>query len=292
MAEKYLIYEKDPAKKIARIIFNRPEKLNAATSADWEEVRDKVKEAERDEEVKVLILKGAGSCFGSGHDVDNLGPHHGWGAPGERRPSQRRRLLFDRHIFWGKDGLGQTILYCDKPTIAQVHGYCYGGHHEVAIACDLTIAADNALFTHPGYRYIGPLGEIVLFIHTMGVKKAKEMMLTGTPLDAKLAVECGLANKVVPLDKLEAEVNKLAETISQQPFDALVMGKSFFELALDIIGVGAGYTAGYITHTLQTNIRYESDEFNLFREKRKAGVKAAVKAREARFADTPLISKE
>jgi enoyl-CoA hydratase len=288
MRESYIIYHKDPEKKIATITFNRPEKLNAATTADWEEVKQKVIEAEQDEEVKVLIFKGAGRCFGSGHDVNNLGPHHGWGGPGDPRPSIRRRLSWDKHVFWGKRGLTQTILTCDKATIAQVHGYCYGGHHQLAIACDLVIASEDALFTHPGYRYIGPLGEITLYFLTMGVRKAKEMMLTGIPLTAQEAFQCGLINRVVPADKLEEEVNRIAETIALQPFDAIVMGKAFFEAALDVLGAGAGYTVGYIGHTLQTNIHYEPGEFNLFRSRREKGLKGALKEREARFRDAPL----
>ena len=244
---------------------------------------------EEDDNIKVLIFKGAGRCFGTGHDVADLGPHHGWGGAKDPRPSQRRRMKFDKHVFWGRDGIGQRVLYLDKATIAQVHGYCYGGHHELAVACDITIAAEGSVFTHPGYRYIGPLGEIVLFMHTIGVKKTKELMLTGTPLDATTALQYGLVNKVVPPDKLEEETLKVAETITQQPADAIFMGKAFLELAQDIMGVGAGYTAGYITHTLQTNIHYEPGEFNLFRAKASKGVKGAIVERETTFGGAPLV---
>ena len=139
-----------------------------------------------------------------------------------------------------------------------------------------------------GYRYIGPLGEIVLCMLTMGVKKTKEMMLTGTPLSAVEAERCGLINRVVPLEQLEAEVDKLTSTIALQPFDAIVLGKANFELAMDIVGVGTGYTAGYISHCLQTNIQYGPDEFNLFKAKRGKGVKGALLEREERYASTRL----
>ena len=287
----YCTCEVNRQAKIATITFNRPEKLNAAATADWNELKEKVTQAEQDDDVKVIIFKGEGRCFGTGHDVVDLGPHHGWGKPDDRRPSQRRRLQFDNAVFWGKRGLLQTILYCDKATIAQVHGYCYGGHHEIAMSCDIVVASDDSQFTHPGYRYIGPLGEIALCMLTMGVRKTKEMMLTGIPLTAKDAEECGLINKAVPMDQLEAEVNKLAETIARQPFDAIVIGKANLELAMDVLGVGAGYTAGYVTHTLQTNIRYEDDEFNLFRVRKEKGLKGAFMEREARFSDTPLMKK-
>lgn len=282
----YCLYEKDKDRKIATITFNRPEKLNAAVTDQWVEIRDKVIEVSADEDVKVLIFKGAGRCFGTGHDVADLGLHHGWSNdPKARRPSIRRRLQFDNNIFWGRQGLAQIIYSCPKATIAQVHGYCYGGHHELALNCDLVIASEDAQFTHPGYRYIGPLGNIALFIQTMGVRKAKEMMLTGRYLSAEEAAQCGLINKVVPAGLLEEEANKTAELIARQPFDAIVMGKSFFELALDMMGAGPGHTAGYITHTLQTNIRYEDDEYNLFRAKKEKGLKGAFAERESHYKD-------
>ena len=283
----YCIYELDRDKKRATIIFNRPEKLNAATAADWQEVTARVMEAEADEDVKAIVFKGAGRCFGTGHDVADLGPHHGWDAS-QRRPSQRRRLRFDDNIFWGRRGMCQTILYCDKVTIAQVQGYCYGGHHELALACDIVVGSEDSQYTHPGYRYIGPLGEIVLCMLTMGVRKTKEMMLTGTPLSAAEAERCGLINRVVPFDQLERTVDELVSTIALQPSDALVLGKANFELALDIAGVGTGYTAGYVTHCLQTNIQYAPDEFNLFKAKRAKGVKGALMEREERYTSAQL----
>ena len=120
-------------------------------------------------------------------------------------------------------------LLRQKATIAQIHGYCYGGHHELALVCDIAIASEDARLTHPGYCYIGPLGSIVLFMHTVGVRKVKEMVLTGTPLNAQEALDCGLINRMVPLDKLEEEMDKVAQTIAQQPFDAIVIGKANFE---------------------------------------------------------------
>lgn len=279
---EYAIYQKDPKRRNATVTFNRPEKLNAIRTSDYKEVRAMVQDAIWDEDIKSIVFKGTGRCFGSGHDVSDLGPHHGWGEE-DRRPSQRRRLFVDKHIIWGHDGLMQTIYRCDKPTIAQVHGYCYGLHFQLALACDLVVCAEDARFTHPGFRYIGPLGEIALAINTIGVKKTKEIMLTGLALDAQEAKEAGLANKVVPMDRLDAEVERLVSILSQQPLDALTMGKANLELAMDIMGVGAGYTAGVATHVWQTNIRYEPDEFNLFQEKSRAGASDAIRKRDRRY---------
>jgi enoyl-CoA hydratase len=263
--------------------------LNSWTSDDWQEVRKTITEAENDDNVKTIVFKGAGPAFGTGHYIPDIEKGHGWTSqPKGRRPSQRQRLFHDRNLALGAQSLMYGVLYCYKATIAQIHGYCYGGHIEFAANCDISIASEDALFTHAGYRYIGPMGNIAYLILTMGAKKVKEMMLTGIPLTASEAFQCGLINRVVPRDKLDDEVDKIADAISAMPIDAIVMGKANFDLAMNILGVSAGQSAAYITHTLQTNIRYEPDEFNLFKSRRDKGVKGAIADREAKFSSSLL----
>lgn len=283
--EHWVLFEKNKEKKIATITFNRPEKLNAINLEMWDRMNKLLQDAEVDDDVKVIIIKGNGRAFSSGHDVAELGFMHGYGTgqAGERKPSQRQRIFVDGNHFWGKRGWCQTLLTCKKSTIAAVQGYCYGGGLQVALECDVCIAAEDALFTHPGWRYIGPTTDVWLLLQTVGIKKAKEMMLTGTPVDAPEALRVGLVNKVVPLDKLEAETLKMAETMSMLPADGIVLGKVQFEAALEAMGLGSGYTAGYILHTLQTSIRYEPGEFNLFKERRNKGVKGAIVTRESHY---------
>ena len=285
MEEQWVLFEKDKERKIASITLNRPETLNACNLAMWDRINHLVQEVDEDEDVKVLIFKGRGRCFSSGHDVSELGYMHGYGSGehGERRPSQRQRIFIDCNHFMGKRGWCQTILDCKKATIAQVHSYCYGGGLNIVLESDLAVAAEDSLFTHPGWRYIGPSTDVWLMLETLGLKKAKEMMLTGTPINASEALECGLVNKVVPLDKLEEETMKLAETMASLPFDGIVIGKVQFEAALEAMGMGSALTASYILHCLQTGIRYEPGEFNLFRERREKGVKGALVSREKHY---------
>jgi enoyl-CoA hydratase len=168
LEESTVKYRKIPKRRVAYIIFDRKEALNAMTFADERSVREMVAQSERDEEVKVLIFKGEGPCFGTGGHVATLGPNIGFGKSGaERRPSQRSRLLNDKNTGWGFNGSHQVILRCAKPTIAQVHSYCYGAHFHTALCCDFIIAAQNAVFGHPGYRYIGPMYTQVLCILTI-----------------------------------------------------------------------------------------------------------------------------
>lgn len=283
--EQWVLFEKDKEKKIASIILNRPETLNACNLAMWDRINNLVQEVEGDEDVKVLIFKGRGRCFTSGHDVAELGYMHGHGSgkSNERSPSQRQRLWVDCNHFMGKRGWCQTILNCKKATIAQVHSYCYGGGVNIVLESDLAVASEDSLFTHPGWRYIGPTTDVWLMLETLRIKRAKEMMQTGIPINASQALEYGLVNKVVPLERLETETLKLAETIASLPFDGIYIGKVQFEAALEAMGMGSALTASYILHCLQTSIRYEPGEFNLFRERRDKGIKAALVSRERHY---------
>jgi enoyl-CoA hydratase len=293
MKKAYCDLKINEKRKIATITFNRPEKLNAISLEGIDEWRMKMQQAETDENVKVIILKGAGRCFGTGFDAAEIGPHIGIGKPGERRASQRQRLLAMGKVHYGVTGYCNLPYFILKPVVAQVHGYCYGGHFEIATACDITIASDDAKFTHPGYRMIGPLpdGMVTLFL-TIGVKRTKELMFTGKSLSAQEALAYGLVNKVVPSDKLDDAVNETVETIVKQPFDGLVMGKANFQMALDFAGAGHCMTAGYMAHTWQTNIRYEPDEFNLVGARGKKGLKAALEEREKLFGNSRLSDKK
>lgn len=287
-----ILLEKNKEKKIASIILNRPEKLNAATVKMLDEINEIVQKLEEDEDVKVIIFKGYGRCFSSGLDLTDLGFAHGFGTgqPGERRPSQRQRLQTDGPHFLGRRAFTQTILCCKKATIAQVHGYCYGSGFQIAMECDVVVAAEDTLFTHPGFRYIGPTTDVWLFLLNAGLKKGKEMMLTGKPMTAREALDAGMINKVVPMEKLEEESWKMAEAMAQLPMDGIVLGKVQFEAALEAMGLGSAYTAAYLLHTLQTNIRYEPGEFNLFRERRNKGIKGAIVSRESYYDSNPLAT--
>ncbi len=286
--QPYCIYEVDREKGIARITFNKPEKLNATDAEDFKELTQRTLEAGNDRDVKVVIYKGAGRCFGSGADATKMIIEHDTVRPGERKLGQGRRLIELKYSY-GRRGFNQAVHYCPKVTIAQVHGYCYGGHFQFASGCDIIVASEDATFTHPGYRYIGPMGEdMILLMLKMGVAKLKEMMFTGRALDAQEALQCGLINKVVPLDKLEEETNQMAEQITLQAADSLVIGKANFASALAIAGVQAMASAGTVGHVWQHMMRTEPGEFNLVRIGKEKGLKAAIQAKEKRWMGSPI----
>ncbi len=279
----YCLYEVDKEKRIATLTFNRPEKLHALVPMDdLEEVISRLYEADRDDNVAVVVMKGSGRAFGAGYDIDAVRSRRGFSE--DKRPPQRRRY-WGVDEWWGRRGILQKILTCDKVTIAQVHGYCYGGHFEMMCACDLAIASEDALFTHPGYTYLGIEGPIPLYVLMIGWRRVKEMMLLGDPLNASEAKEFGLVNRVVPLSKLEEEVAKVAGTIAGRPLDGIVMGKKEFQLAMDIMGLSAGYDLASISHTLMSNLKFGPGEFNLMREIKDKGRTGMYSARDKRYRD-------
>ena len=280
---KMVLYEKDPAKHVARIIFNRPERLNAVPVAALELVGDYVKEAEVDDDIKVIIFKGNGPCFGTGGDAAELGYYIGYksGTTAEerRRPSQRQRVLPDRNIVFG--AFEKTIMECVKATICQVHSYCYGGHVQIALASDIVIASPDAQFTHPAFRYLGPSPQdMYLWIETIGIRKMKEIMLTMRPLRADEAEQCGMVTKVVPSDELEQWVNDYAEAIAVMPLDAIVMGKATMQLAMEARGKGVGSMCGWVGHGWSTNLRFEPGEWSFVKARRDKGLAQALKERD------------
>lgn len=286
----YCLYEVNKEKKIAYITWNKPEKYNMADAEENMQIVRAIQRASDDPDVKVIIFKGAGKHWSSGADV-NIIINDDTIKPGEKaRPrSQGFRIVELRQNAYGRRGYNQTMHNCPKITICQVQGYCYGGHFQLASGCDFIVASEDAKFTHPGYRYIGPMGEdIVLMILKIGLTLTKEMMYTGRGLSAQEALQAGFVNKVVPLDKLEEETNKLADLVLLQASDSLYIGKQNFNAAISLMGKQAMATIGTNTHVWAHMMRSEPDEYNLVREGRKHGAKAALESKKDRWKSSPL----
>lgn len=287
MDYQYIIYEKN--ENIARITFNKPEKLNTfnfiGKGEDAQELYNALDDAAKDDDIKVVILKGAGRAFCVGHDLTKVGFVYGMGTgqPDERRPSQRIRLHMD------KGGLCDDFLSLflhPKITIAQVHGHCIAGGLILALLCDLTVAAEDAQIGHTEQR-LGFAGSgiptVEILIATVGLKRALDLLVTGRVINGKEAAEIGLVTKAVPYEKLEEEVNKLSQAACLLPRDGIAIGKAHRHLAYESMGLIKGFAHGYITHTLFTNLRWESDEYNFFKERRDKGAKTAFHGRDDRY---------
>lgn len=197
---EFILYEK-PEDGIARITLNRPEVLNALHIPMVEELYSAAEDAATDDAVVVLIYRGAGRSFCAGRDLKYSGTlqtqdSEGWFA-------WRRQ--------W--KGIGEQTWLHPKVTIAQVQGHAVGGGHDLAVASDITIAAEDARFGFPEARYGASHGDTHIWNWLMGPKKTKEYMFTGRLFGAQEALMFGLINQVVPVEHLEKTTLELARDV-------------------------------------------------------------------------------
>lgn len=283
---KHLIYEKNED-GILNLTLNDPKTLNALSWKDedsliWE-LFDAVDRAGEDDDVKVIVIKGAGKAFSSGHNLNEVGVVYGFGTKKEDehvRPSQRVKLSFDRKVWW--DGW-PTVFYSKKPTIAQVHGYCLGAGCYLSIFCDMTVASEDAVFGFPENRLGGAITFWQHMVFLVGYKHTSELIFTGNRIPAEEALRIGLINRVVPREKLGEVTEKLAKEVTLVPKDAMAIAKSFQHLSYDSMGITQGFSQGYFGHSFMTNQKYDKGEFSFFRERRDKGAKEAFHERDARF---------
>ncbi len=293
MADEVILEKDGP---IARLILNRPEKHNALRFAGLDELVEALHEAEDDDEIKVIILKGRGPSFCAGHDYDDAVRAYGLardssantqeGELGEseqkaQRPSQRSRLQRDRKLAENY----MAFQYSVKPIIAQVQGYCIGAGMYLVELVDLAIAADTAKFSHAEQRLglAGNTWQLNAQILMYGPKKAREVLLLAEEFDGQGAAELGLVNRSVPEGELESTVESWASKVARHPKDALVMGKAVHQMALDDLGYSQQFWRGYVGHSLSTNIKFDPEDYNFLRERSQRGVRDAFHGREDHF---------
>ena len=261
-------YERRDA--LAVLTLNRPEKLNAINTAMIDGLHRALDTAEADEDVRVVILAGAGRAFSSGFDLDME-------TGGEERPDAlavRRALENDFRIimrFWD----------CPKVTVAAVHRYCLGSAMELAVACDLTIAADDCVFGAPEVRF-GSGIVAMLLPWLVGPKRAKQLLLTGEDrLPAAQALQMGLVSQLVPSNRLMDEALELGRRIAANDRLAVSLTKQAINRTLDVAGMRqALLQALELDVIIETSETAESREFNVILKR--DGAKAAIAWRSAR----------
>ena len=271
-----IIYEVERGR--ARITFNRPEKLNALSIQLQQELNHALWEADNDNRVHTVILRGAGRAFSAGYD---LTPR----SPVERDPDDTTRTgtTFDDDAWRMEQGqrLRMAIFDMHTPVIAQIHGYCVAGGTDVALLCDMIIAADDTLIGFPPARAQGALPNN-MWLYNVGPQWAKRLMLSGDFVTGADAAKIGLVLKAVPLDLLEQEVEGLADRLAMIDTELLSANKRIINIGLEIMGA----------RTLQ-RIATENDarahlapsvaEFGA--RSREHGLKAALQWRDTKFGD-------
>jgi enoyl-CoA hydratase len=252
---------------MAHLTLNRPDKLNAISAAMVAGLHRALDEAEGNAQVRVITLRGAGRSFCSGFDLAELQP--------DAAQSEMRRVLeADFEIimrFWNSP----------KPTICAVQGYALGGGFELAMACDMTIAAEGALFGEPEPRFGSGIVALLL-PWVSGPKQAKEMLLFGNDrVGAVQAREMGLVNRVVPGDALLPELIAAAGRCALLDAEAVRLTKVAINRSYSLMGLERALRQALeLDLQIETTETPESKSFRdiLARE----GVKAAIAWREAR----------
>ena len=282
-AYKNIIYEKKPP--IAYITLNRPEKVNALSIELQREVRDALEDAGwEDDEIRVIVVKGAGRGFSAGYDISGGG---GDAANAVQRHDRNFvRKGFDATSFW------DVFWGNKKPIIAQVHGFCLAGGCATACFCDLCICSEDALFGAPEIRFGGPYMPAV-WPWILGPRKTRELLYTGNLMDAQEAWRLGLVNKVVPKDKLDEEVNKLAQTISKVPAACIEYSKKLVNMAYELMNIRLAMERSSELEAMVAASPESSPEIAEYqRIRREQGLKAALAWSSARFAEEDAWFKE
>ncbi len=237
MADSCLVVEVERGR--ARITLNRPEKRNALSTQLLEELHDALWDADADREVHSVIVRGAGKSFCAGYDLaERAEPRESRrSSPKARDPRRTQVRSFDDDA-WQMERtqrLRMALFDMHKPVIAQVHGHCLAGGTDVALLCDMVIAADDATFGFPPARDLGALPNN-LWLYNVGPQWAKRLTLTGDTVTGKEAAQIGLVLKSVPPEYLEAEVEGLADRMALIDPDLLAANKRIINLGLELMG--------------------------------------------------------
>lgn len=275
MEYEFAMFDKEG--QVAYITLNRPGKMNSFSEGVQRDLKVALTEAETDDDVKVIVFRGAGPCFSAGAPLDEVGYSYGMKTPkpGEKPPKvpQRVRIKFDRDLFLE---LFRRILLCRKITIAQLHGYCLGVSFTLVMHCDLLIASEECKLGHVEERLgLGGMTISPMMVHRCGMTKALDLCLTGKMITAQQAADYDLINRVVPRENLEQEVRELANGLALYPKDGIALGKATREMLYETMGVTRGLFDHAIMHSFQTNRVYDKDEHNFFKNRRDMGVKGA-----------------
>ncbi len=247
-----------------RLTLNRPAKLNAIDHELREALTAAITAASTDERVRAIVIAGAGRAFCSGYDLSEGQPLDTWG--------WRRVLAEDVEATL-------AIWRCPKPVIAQVHGYALAGGLELAMACDLIVAAEGSQLGEPEIRF-GSAPVTLLMPFLVGQKVTRELLLTGDLIDAARAERIGMVNRVVAPDRLEAEVDALADRLARVPDDVMAPTKAMLNRAMEAAGFLAAVESGLDLQSI-INMSETSRAFDAV--VRSDGLKAALAWRDRRY---------
>ena len=263
----------------ARITLNRPEKRNALSFALLSELSEALWDADADREVHAVILRGAGTCFSAGYDLTETAPRAGKRGGASYRGG--RSIDDDIWQLERSQRLRMAVFDMHKPVLAQVHGHCLAGGTDVALLCDMVIAADDARFGFPPARDLGALPNN-MWLYNVGPQWAKRLTLTGDTITGVEAAQIGLVMKSVPPDLLEAEVEGLADRLALVDADLLAANKRIINLGLELMGAR---TLQRLAAENDARGHLAASARGFMKTAAEKGLKTALNERDAKFGD-------
>ena len=260
-----------PAPHVQRLTLNRPDKRNALNHPLRGAILEALRAGDADDDIRVQIVRGAGSCFSAGYDL-------GGGNEGQDMPwfTAAGDGQWPRHVTEGWMGIWDLA----KPVIAQVHGYCLAGGSELATGCDLVYVAEDAKMGYPAVRFGVP--DMQFHAWFLGMRAAMEMMVTGDSISGTEAVRLGWANRAFSADELDERVVEIASRIALVPPDIAQLNKRTVHRAMEIMGLRTAIRSG----TEICALGIEQDSFKKFvDEELPKGLTQALQKRDEPFGD-------
>jgi enoyl-CoA hydratase/carnithine racemase len=257
-ASELLLTSRD-ARGVVTLTLNDPARFNALGADMLAALQQTLDALVGDDGVRVVVLAGAGKAFCAGHNLKDMAAH----------PD----LAWYQQLFAQCSRMMLSLQKLDVPVIARVHGMATAAGCQLVAQCDLAVAADNATFATSGIHYgLFCATPSVPLVRNVPAKRAMEMLLTGDFIDATTALREGLLNRVVPLEALDAEVEKLVQSILEKPRVAVAMGKALVYRQREL-GLDAAYQLAGQTMAVNMMDEAAQEGARAFAEKRKPGWK-------------------
>jgi enoyl-CoA hydratase/carnithine racemase len=280
--DERVLFDLDPEGRIATITFNNPAQRNSYDATMRDAVSRYLDIAAEDDDITVVLLRGAEGVFSTGADMNNA---YGWYGDKEapeakRRPSQRRRLTVDRKTF----GFYHNFMGFPKITVGEISGYALGGGFEMALMTDISVIARDTRIGMPATRFLGPaLGSLHMFFHRLGPVLARRLLLTGDIVEASTVEHLGVFTETCAPEDVTARAWYWAQKASRMPADGVVIAKEAFRMVEQSQAYQGEEVASYLFHAYGTNLQFSPGEFNFVKTRAQHGTKEAFRLRDQHF---------
>ena len=284
MTDDRVLFDVDRDKRIATITLNNPGQRNSYDAVMREAVGRHLDEVAEDDDLTVVLLRGAEGVFSTGADMNNAYGWYGDKSADERekksRPSQRRRLTVDRKSF----GFYHNFLGFPKVTVGEISGYALGGGFEMALMTDISVIGRDTKVGMPATRFLGPaLGSLHMFFHRLGPVLARRLLLTGDVIEAGAIEHLGVFTETCDPASVPARARYWAEKAAKMPADGVVIAKEAFRLVEQSQAYQGEEVASYLFHAYGTNLQFAPGEFNFVKTRAQHGTKEAFRLRDEHF---------